>query len=190
MKFTGRLEPPVLNFFNKHFTAIIEINEQNYGEAYEELKGKFLSIELKEYRKRRSLDANAYYWVLIGKLAKVMERSTDEVHNMMLAKYGQREVYDGQLVYIVIPDTEEASEKAIKATGYHIAMTDEVKEGTDHKMYRTYHLLRGSSTYDTSEMARLIKGVQDECREIGIPEAEIATPDEKALLKEKFGIEL
>lgn len=190
MKFTGRLEPPVINFHNHHFTAIIEINEQNYGEAYEALKDKFLSIELKEYKKRRSLDANAYYWVLIGKLAKILRKSNDELHNEMLSLYGQPEIYDGKMVYIVIPDTDEATKKAAGATDYHLRRTGEVKEGTDHKMYRTYTLLRGSHTYDTAEMAHLISGVLDECRQVGIPEAEIATPDEKALLKERYGIEL
>lgn len=190
MKFTGRLEPPVLNFFNKHFTAIIDINEQNYGEAYEELKGKFLSIELKEYRKRRSLNANSYYWVLLGKWAKLLHLSNEEAHNMMLRAYGQPEIYEGKHVYITIPDTDEAEKKVNTRSDYHLKPTSQVREGNDGVMYRTYALLRGSHTYDTAEMARLISGLQEACRDIGIPEAEIATPDEKALLKERYGIEL
>lgn len=58
-------------------TILFEPNE-DFLEAYEELKGKeVLSLEIKPYRKKRSLDANAYYWVLLTKLAvqKPVEKS-------------------------------------------------------------------------------------------------------------------
>ena len=42
-------------------------------------------------------------------------------------------------------------------------------------MYRTYIMLRGSSSYDTKEMARLIDGLVSECKEVGI---ETLPPDE------------
>lgn len=190
MKFTGILKPPVIDFVSKKITVLIEINEKNYGEAYESLKDKLISVELKQYRKKRSLNANAYYWVLLGKWAKLLKLSNDEAHNMMLRAYGQPEIYEGKHVYITIPDTDEAEKKVNTRSDYHLKPTSQVREGNDGIMYRTYALLRGSHTYDTAEMARLISGLQEECRDIGIPEAEIATPDEKALLKERYGIEL
>lgn len=57
-------------------------------------------------------------------------------------------------------------------------------------MYRTYKLLRGSHTYNSEEMARLITGLISECKDAGISDAEIATPDEKRLLKERYGVEI
>ena len=44
----------------------------------------------------------------------------------------------------------------------------------------------GSSGYDTKEMGRLIDGVIDECKELGI---ETLPPDKVALLKEEWGCE-
>lgn len=63
-------------------------------------------------------------------------------------------------------------------------------KGLDGIMYRTYKLLRGSSTYDTSEMARLIDGLITSCKEAGLAASEIATPDEKRLLKERYGVDI
>lgn len=49
---------------------------------------------------------------------------------------------------------------------------------------------KGSSKYNTKEMSRLINGVLEDCREAGIPEGDLLTPDEKEELKQKWGIEV
>ena len=51
-------------------------------------------------------------------------------------------------------------------------------------------MLRGSHTYNTEEMSKLIDGLIAECRNVGIPDAEIASPEEKRLLKERYGVDL
>lgn len=147
------------------------------------MTGKDLSIELKQYREKRSLDANAYYWCLVGKLAEVIDRSNNWVHNDMLRKYGVIEVIDGKPIYIVIPDTDAAGEKADEASTYHLKPTSQVKEGNDGRMYRTYMMLRGSSDYDTKEMSRLINGLVSECKETGI---ETMTPDQIGRMMELY----
>ena len=43
-------------------------------------KSKLYNLEVKEYRKKRSLDANAYAWVLIHKLAAAMHITPEEVY--------------------------------------------------------------------------------------------------------------
>lgn len=80
--------------------------------------------------------------------------------------------------------------KVNNAMDYHLQPTSQVREGLDGVMYRTYKLLRGSHTYNSEEMARLITGLISECKDAGISDAEIATPDEKRILKEKYGVEL
>ena len=189
-KFTGKLKPPVVDFLTGKISAVIEINE-NFRQAYEDLKDcEKISVEIKRYRQKRSLDANAYHWVLVGKLAKVLCMSNAEVHNMALRGYGQPEIYEGKGVYMTIPDTDDARHKVDNAMDYHLYPTSQVREGNDGVMYRTYKLLRGSHTYNTEEMARLIDGMITMCKEAGIPDAEIATPDEKRILKEKYGVEI
>ena len=190
MKFTGKLKQPVIDYLSGRMAVLFEPNE-DFRQAYEELKGcDKLSFEIKPYRAKRSLDANAYYWVLITKLAKKISLSNPELHNMMLRMYGQAEIIEGKAVYLTIPDTEEAERKVNNATDYHLQATSQVREGNDGIMYRTYKLLRGSHTYNTEEMARLIDGLVQCCKDAGIPDSDIASPDEKRILKERYGVDI
>lgn len=190
MKFTGRLKTPVIDFISGRLTLLFEPNE-DFRQAYEELKGyEKLSLEIKPYRKKRSHDANAYYWTLITKFAKVIGISNPEAHNMMLCKYGVYEVVDGQLCRMPLPDTDDADKVIRNSEYYHLKPTSQVIEGADGVLYRTYILVRGSSTYNTAEMSRLINGLIDDCKECGISDSEIATPDEKRILKERYGVDI
>ena len=125
-------------------------------------------VEIKRHMKRRSLDQNAMYWSVLGQIAKALNISNNRAHNLMLRRYGAVETIDGKTIKLVLPDTEEAAQRADEAESYHIKPTSQVKVGTDGNTYRTYILLRGSSTYDTAEMKRLIDGVMDEAKQMGI----------------------
>ena len=125
-------------------------------------------VEIKCHRKRRSLDQNAMYWSILGQIAKALNISSNRAHNIMLRRYGAVETIDGKTIKLVLPDTEEAAQRADEAESYHIKPTSQVKVGTDGNTYRTYILLRGSSTYDTAEMKRLIDGVMDEAKQMGL----------------------
>ena len=129
---------------------------------------KVYAIEIKEKKRKRSLDQNAMYWAVLAQVAKKLNISNPRCHNIMLRRYGVPERYGDQAVYVVLPDTDEASEKAAEAETYHLKPTSQVKAGKDGQNYRTYLLLRGSSTYDSSEMSRLVNGMLDEAKELGI----------------------
>lgn len=142
--------------------------------------GKTYAVEIKEYRKKRSLDQNALYWKCLTEFARALGMSNSEAHNRMLRAYGQMERYEEKPVYVVLPDTDEAEQKALDAETYHVKPTSQVKQGNDGMSYRTYMLLRGSSTYNTQEMTRLIDGLLSECREA---EIDVLTDSERALLE-------
>lgn len=188
MKFTGRLKEPVINFATHRLSIVFDPNE-DFSQAYEELKNcEKLSIEIKKYKAKRSLDANAYYWVLLTKLAKVLKTSNNELHNEMISQYGFPEIIGGQLARVPLPDTEEAENRIKSADTYHLKSTTQIISGKDGVNYRTYIMMRGSHTYNTEEMARLIEGLISECKYAGIPDSEIMTPDEKEQLKQKWGV--
>ena len=148
-----------------------------------EMKPRKYAVEIKEHREKRSLDANAYYWTLLGKLHKALKISSTYCHNLMLRRYGTLERFDGKPVYLVIPDTDEAAERADEADTYHVKPTSSVRVGKDGKAYRTYMLLRGSHDYDTAEMSALIDGIVEECKQVGI---ETLTPLEIERMKEEW----
>lgn len=119
--------------------------------------------EVREHHEKRSINANSYYWALIAKLAPKIPLSTTQLHNRIIRDYGQREFIEGRVVNVVIPDTEDAEEKALSAETYHIKPTSQVING-----YRNYVMMRGSSTYDTKEMSILLDGLVEECRQAKI----------------------
>ena len=86
MKFTGRLKEPVIDYKTGRLMVLFEPQE-DFRQAYEEFKEcEKLSLEIKKYRRKRSLDANAYAWVLMSKLAEVLHTSKEEVYEEMLRR--------------------------------------------------------------------------------------------------------
>lgn len=138
------------------------------------------TVTVKPHREKRSLDANSYYWVLLRQLAEALNLSIGAAHNLMLRRYGQLETMDEKVVYLVVPDTDEAFQKALEAETYHIKPTSQTKDGKDGLTYRVYLMLRGSHSYDAKEMSVLIDGLISECRDVGI---ETMTPAELSRLE-------
>lgn len=69
MRFTGRLKEPVADYHSGKLTILFEPIE-DFRQTYDELKDyEKLTLEIKPYRAKRSLDANSYLWVLLDKLA-------------------------------------------------------------------------------------------------------------------------
>ena len=139
---------------------------------------KVYQLEVKEPKKRRSLDANAYYWALLHRYAEWAGRSDVYVHNDILAHYGQPEEMDGEPLYIVMPDND----KYMELSYIHLKATTQTKQGIDMKLYRTYRVMRGSHEYDTAQFSRLVDGLIQEIKGSDAP-IETMTPAELAVLK-------
>jgi hypothetical protein len=183
---TGKLHSVAFSVDGKPLISF-EVNE---GQPALKVTQKFkecpkINIKLTEHKDGRSLNANAYYWCLIGKLSKVLNISTSYCHNVMLRRYGVLETVDDTPVYLMFPDTDEAQKKVDEAETYHVKPTSNVRTGKDGKDYRTYMLLKGSHQYDTAEMATLISGLREECINVGIS---VETPDEIANLLSLMGV--
>jgi len=147
------------------------------------MRDKPLRLTAKQWRDKRSLDSNSYYWVLLSKLAEGAHISKPRAHNLMLRGYGQVELFDGSRYYARIPDTEEAENDVIERETFHLKPTSQVVAGSDGVSYRTYVLLKGSSNYDSAEMTHLLDGLISECKAIGI---ETATPEELERMKQLY----
>ncbi len=89
MECTGRITGIAKDYISGKWTLTLQIDEDIRGE-YEELRSvNLLNVIIKKFRKKRSLDANAYYWVLVSKLSEKLRTSKEEMHNMLLSQYGQ-----------------------------------------------------------------------------------------------------
>ena len=148
-----------------------EIDEE--PNIYDELKDKELSIEIKQFRQKRSLDSNAYCWVLCTKLAEVLNTSKDEVYEEMIQKYSTFDSdEDG---YITV--TMKKHIPVEKLGGHWRFMRD-------YGDFNTYIKLKGSSEMDTKEMSTFIDGIISECKPLGI---ETLPPDEIERMKSAWG---
>lgn len=174
MECKGKLISAAKDWVSGKFRLTFEIEDDVSGQI-DGIADKPLRIKAARWIEKRSLDSNAYYWVLLSKLAEGLHISKPRAHNMMLRRYGQNLLIDGIKAYIRIPDTEKAEKMALEASTYHIRPTSQTVSGSDGVTYRTYVMLKGSSDYDTREMSELIDGLVSECKECGI---ETATPEE------------
>ena len=111
-------------------------------------------FEIKEHREKRSLTANAYAWVLIGKIADAMRASKDEIYLKMLKRYGQSE-----MVSVV---------SSIDVRGYFKYFEPVGTATLQGKDFTHYRVFKGSSEYDSKEMAVLIDGIISEAEELNI----------------------
>ena len=122
--------------------------------------------EIKEKKQKRSLTANAYYWVLLHQLASVMRLDNDSCHFLMLQRYGVYEVVSIQ--------------SGINLSGY-FKYYEEIGKGTvNGKEFTHYKIYKRSSQMDSKEFSDLLNGLVDECEEQGIV---TLTPSEIANLK-------
>lgn len=165
-------------------TITLESAHMDTAEALELSKLDMLDVEMKKHRSKRSLDANAYYWKLASEAEDMLHVSKPYMHNQLLRRYGQIAIIDGQAVYAVLPDTDEAQKSVDEAQTYHLKPTSQVKKGKGGIMYRTYMMLKGSSEYDTKEMSHLIDGLVSECKEMGI---ETLPPEELERMMAAYG---
>lgn len=134
-------------------------------------------VEIKEYRAKRSLNANAYAWMLIEKLSKVLRNSKDEVYELMLQRYGTL-LRDTEENLIVIPTKGnlESNEK------FHLKNIG--KKYVNENQMNLFAVIKGSSEYNTKEMSEFIDGVVSECKNLDI---ETLTPQELQIIKENWG---
>lgn len=136
---------------------------------------KTYDLEIKEHRKKRSLDANAYCWVLLGKLAEVLKTPSETLYRTIIHSIGG---------YTIVPIRNDAVEKYTEiwqsnGIGWIVDNLGESKING----FTNLKCFHGSSTYDSKEMSMLIDEIVEACKEQGI---ETATPAELALLKEEW----
>lgn len=162
-EWTGRLSNIAISYATGKPLLTLEVDEDRNTllEAAEELRAsERLAIKVGKFRKRRSLDANAYCWVLISKLAEKLNIPKTEIYRTAIREIGGNS------------DTVCVQDKAVQSLcdGWQRNgigwMTETFKSKIDGCTNVT--LYYGSSTYDTNQMSRLINNIVEECRLQGI----------------------
>lgn len=171
MDLTGRLCEVSRDYITKKPMIKFLVNENLDG--IEDLDGKDLKIKVTKGTKLRSLDANAYFHVLCDKLRQKMGISMAHMKNILITSYGQIEYIDDQPI---IYKTNAPVEYMQELEEAHMKF---LRQGEDGAYW--YKVYRGSHTYDTAEMHKLLEGTIFEAQEQGI---ETKTPDEIRRMEE------
>ena len=107
-----------------------------------------------ECRPKRSLNANNYFWHLCNVLANILKMDKEEVHLILLQKYGQSE-----MVSVLA---------TINVDGFFKYYTEAGQSTLNGKEFKHYKVYKGTSEMNSKEMSLLIEGTVEECKIQGI----------------------
>ena len=161
MNTTGKLKTITTDFETHRRLLTFEVDHVTDEELNRLYGLDTLDITADKHRKKRSLNANAYFHVLVGKIADAMIRSKTRIKNEMIEQYGQELITDEGRAFI---KTQISKEEAYEMEVPHLKFIKWNEEDNTN----FYVICRGSHTYDTKEMSVLIEGTVDTAKELGI----------------------
>ena len=155
-------------------SVVLDTNEIS---IVEQLKNENkLNIEMKKWYKKRSLDANAYCWVLCDKIAKELSKdgitTKEEIYKDAILQVGTFEPF------IVQEKTFENFKRIWEKQGLGFLIQEVSRKDKCVKVNCYY----GSSTYDSKEMSLLIEILVQLAKSLNIETKSKAEID--SLLKE------
>ena len=146
-----------------HCTLTIEVHKEStfaVKEMIDDLQSDTVYLaKVTQFKTKRTLDQNAYLWVLCQRIAEVIKSTKEEVYRGFIKEVGQFDI-------LCIQD--KAVERFIrnwndKGIGW-FCETDTSKIKKCKNVIAYY----GTSVYDKSEMSRVIDMITEECKELKI----------------------
>lgn len=154
--------------FGREGEQIITLSTNgDFRPQFDELKDTPIDFTIKKFREKRSLDANAYAWVLMDRIASKLRIGKLDVYREAIRDIG------GVSETVCVRDG--AVEKlrtgwAKQGLGWQTDTMQSKIEGCTNVV-----LYFGSSTYDSKQMSDLIDRLISEAKELGI---ETDTPEQ------------
>lgn len=168
---TGKIKDFARDIFTRKQILTLEV-EGDCSELIEKLKDEKLTIDIKKFRKKRSLNANGLLWHCLDEIAKALNTDKWDVYLMMLKRYGV-------FTYGVF---KESKVEQVKAMWRESEVVGEIDVNGEKGVQMLLYF--GSSTYDSKEFARLLDGVISEMEEMGL---QTPAAEEAQMLLEMWG---
>ena len=161
IEFQSKKPKLAINFDDPECVEITFIANKSYAPELQEIKDDAtLTIQVKTKTRKRSLSQNAYLWVLLDEIAKKIDRTKTDVYREYIRDYG---------VFEIIPIKVGAIE-SFKAKWEKNGLgwiCDDLGE-SKVKGYQRLVAFFGTSSYNTTEMKRILDAVVRDCEEMGI----------------------
>lgn len=173
MELSGAIANLQTDFKSGDMILSLSINEKaNAMLLFDDYKDtEKLQIKITKYREKRSLDANAYFWTLVDKLAVKLNTTKEEIYRSAIKDIG------GNSETVCVQNNAVKKLCSVwkkNGLGFQTdTFTSKIEGCTNVILYY------GSSTYDTKQMSALISNIVEECKSQGI---ETRTPEELAKL--------
>ena len=139
-------------------------------------KDKLLKVDIKQYRRKRSLNANAYCFILCSKIAEKIGNTKELVYKQAINDVGQFEI---------VPIREDALKRWIGAwESKGLGWQSEIMRDSKIEGYVNTINYFGSSVYNTKDMSLLLEEIVFQAKELDI---DTITENEKKDLISKRG---
>lgn len=174
MECTGKIQNISTDWQTGKFNVTFSLNESYSINEIAKLQDcEKVAIKMTKHRNRRSLDSNAYAWVLMQKIAEAINSDRWSVYLEMLQKYSR------EFTFVICK--ENAIDKLKELYRTTIDLGEVNVNGTEGHQMQVFF---GSSTFDSKAMSVFIDGIVSECKELGI---ETLPPDELARMNAEWG---
>ena len=161
---------------NRKQRVTVEL-DRDFREDFDRLKDQELDVEIKKHREKRSKSANAYFHVLVNRIAAEEGGSDEAVKKRLVCEYGVlAKDEDGLTVGFKLPASVNVD------TIYPYVKCFDTRE-ENGKLFKCYLVYKQTHLMDSKEMARLIDGAIEVARDLGI---ETDTPEQLARYKEEW----
>lgn len=170
-----------LSSYNRELRLTMTVPQDKYDSINSLLK-KDVNVEIKQDSGKRTNTANAKLWTLCSKLAKELSIPLGDMYVKMIKRYGVFEsvIVKSEVVNNLISKWDISSTQV----DHSESLVDETNRFTSKGIeYVELNCFYGSSTYDKKEFSKLIEGICDECRIIGI---ETLSPQELKTMMESY----
>ncbi len=159
MEFKAKLEKIPLKVEDGHYVLSFDLGKNPHiaYDVYEQYMKDTVKIKIEKYREKRSDEANRMFWACISSLADALELDNWDMYLRELKKYGKYDsIYCKKEAYPELAkvwrETEIVGEKKDK----------------DGQIYYEVLCFYGTSTYNTKEFSRLLNGVIEDMKELGL----------------------
>lgn len=161
--FTGRIANISISYGSGRPVVSFEAegDKQTLFTMFEELKAaEKLTVKVGKFKQKRSLDANAYAWVLLSRLAEKLNIPKVDIYRQAIKEIGGN------------CDTVCVQDKAVDSLrdGWQRNGIGWITDTMPSKIEGCTNVILyyGSSTYDKAQMSRLINAIVEECKLQGI----------------------
>ena len=161
------------NLTTGKYNITFELDEGNIKDLDRLSGNKELMVQAKVHRNKRSLDSNAYAWVLMQKIAEATGLDKWDVYLNCLQRYSRAFTH-----VIVKPNAIDRLKELYRVC---IDLGEVTVNGKTGHQLQVYF---GSSTFDTKEMSVFIDGIVSECKDL---EIELLPLSEIERMKEEWG---